>query len=167
MRRAVEKDPLNVIWRGILIAHLVCAGRYEEALQEGRKALDIAQDQIHPHLAMAEAHLAMGNIDEAVAAAERAHRNLPQQSMGTGFLAATLVRRGDTDRAATLLREMGDSPTPLWGRVWYHLLCSEVAEAARWYEKMIDAREVFATFYAKSPYTTELRASPIGPGWRA
>ena len=32
------------------------------------------------------------------------------------------------------------------------MLCSEVAEAARWYEKMIDAREVFATFYAVSPF---------------
>ena len=160
MRGAVEKDPLNITWRGILMAHLVCAGKYEEALQEGRKALDIAQNEIHPHLAIAEAHLGMGNIDEAVAAAERAHRNLPQQSMGTGFLAAVLRRRGDANRAATLLREVGDTPIPLWGRAWYHLLCSEVAEAARWYEKMIDAREVFAPFYASSPYAAELRASP-------
>ena len=160
MQRTVELDPLHVNWRGVLMAHLVCEGRYEEALHEGRRALDVAQDQIHPHLAMAEAYLAMGNIDDAVASAERAHRNLPQQSMGTGFLAATLMRRGDADRAVTLLREMGESPTPLWGRAWYHLMCSEVAEAARWYEKMIDAREVFAPFYAISPYAAELRASP-------
>ena len=160
MRRAVEKDPLSVIWRGTLMAHLVCAGQYEEALEEGRKALEIAQDEIHPHLAMAEAYLAMGNLTEAVASAEHAHRNLPQQSMGTGFLAATLMRCGEKDRAQALLREMGDSPSPIWGRAWYHLLCSEVAEAARWYEKMIDAREVFAPFYANSFYTAELRASP-------
>jgi eukaryotic-like serine/threonine-protein kinase len=160
MRRTVELDPLHVNWRGVLMAHLVCAGRYEEALQEGRRALDVSQDEIHPHLAMAEAYLAMGNIDNAVASAERAHRNLPQQSMGTGFLAATLMRRGDADRAMTLLREMGDTPTPIWGRAWYHLLCSEIAEAARWYEKMIDTREIFAPVYATSLYTTELRSSP-------
>jgi serine/threonine-protein kinase len=160
MRRTVEKDPLSVIWHGVLMAHLVCAGKYEEALEAGGKALDIAQNEIHPHLAMAEAYLAMGNLAEAVASAERAHRNLPQQSMGTGFLAATLMRRGDADRATTLLREMGDTPTPLWGRAWYHLLCSEIAEAARWYEKMIEAREIFAPVYANSLYTEELRASP-------
>ena len=120
MRRAVEQDPLSVLWRGILMAHLVCAGRYEEALQEGLKALDIAENEIHPHLAIAEAYLAMGRVAEAVASAERAHRNLPQQSMGTGFLAASLVRLGEKDRAEALLREMGDSPTPIWGRVWYH-----------------------------------------------
>ena len=100
------------------MAHLVCAGRYEEALQEGRKALDIAQDEIHPHLAMAEAHLAMGNIDEAVAAAERAHRNLPQQSMGTGFLAATLMRRGGCGSGSDVAtRDGGDINSSLGPRL--------------------------------------------------
>ncbi len=37
MRRAVEQDPLSVMWRGVLMGHLVNAGRYEEALQEGGK----------------------------------------------------------------------------------------------------------------------------------
>ena len=84
MRRAVEQDPLSVQWRGVLMGHLVCAGRYEEALQEGLKALDIAENEIHPHLAFGEAYLALGEVAEAVASAERAHRNLPQQSMATG-----------------------------------------------------------------------------------
>jgi serine/threonine-protein kinase len=160
MRRAVEKDPLSVIWRGVLMAHLVCAGKYEEALKEGLKALDIADNEMHPHLAFGEAYLALGRVAEAVASAERAHRNLPQQSMASGFLAACLVRLGEKDRAEALLREMGDTPTPIWGRAWYHLLCSEVDAAAWWYEKMIDARDVFAVVYANSPYTEELRASP-------
>jgi hypothetical protein len=80
--------------------------------------------------------------------------------MTTGFLAACLVRLGEKDRAEALLREMGDSPTPIWGRVWYHLLCSEVDAAAGWYEKMIEARDMFAATYANSLYTKELRASP-------
>ena len=108
MRRAVEKDPLSVQWRGVLMGHLVCAGRYEEALQEGLKALDIAENEIHPHLALGEAYLALGRVAEAVASAERAHRNLPQQSMGTGISCGSLVRLGERDRAEALLREMGD-----------------------------------------------------------
>ena len=159
MRRAVEQDPLSILWRGTLMAHLVCAAKYEEALQEGSKAMDIAQNEIHPHLALGEAYLALGRIAEAVAAAERAHRNFPQHSMATGFLAASLVRLGEKERADALVHEMGDSPTPIWGRAWYHLLCSEVGAAADWYEKMIDAREMFAPVYAHSLYTAELRAS--------
>ena len=141
----------------------MCAGRYEEALQEGLKALDIADNEIHPHLALSEAYLGLGKVTEAVASAERAHRNLPQQSMATGLLAALLVRIGERDRAETLLAEMGSSPTPIWGRAWYHLLCSEIDAAAVWYEKMIEAREIFAPVYAKSLYTAELRASPYWP----
>jgi tetratricopeptide (TPR) repeat protein len=67
MRRAVEQDPLDLNLRGVLMGHLVCAGRYEDALQEGPKALDIAQNEIHPHLALGEAYLALGKIAEAVA----------------------------------------------------------------------------------------------------
>ena len=160
MRRAVEQDPLTVNWRGVLMGHLVCAGRNEEALEEGPKALEIAQNEIHPHLALGEAYLALGRTVEAVASAETAHRNFPQQSMATGFLAASLVRLGEKDRADALLREMGDSPTPIWGRASYHLLCLEIDAAADWYEKMIEAREIFAPIYANSPYTKELRASP-------
>ena len=60
MRRAVERDPLNVNWRGVLVAHLVNAGRYEEALHEGQKALDITQTETHPFLGIGEAYLALG-----------------------------------------------------------------------------------------------------------
>ena len=160
IRRAVEQDPLNVSWRGILVAHLVCAGRYEEALQEGLKALDIAQNELMPHLTLGEVYLALGRVADAVASEERAHRNFPQQSMATGLLAASLVRLGEKERAAALLKELGDSPTPIWGRTWYHLLCSEIDAAADWYEKMINARDLFAVVYANSLYTDELRASP-------
>ena len=160
MRRAVEKDPLTVIWRGVLMANLVLAGRYEQAVHEGLNALDISDTEIHPHLALAEAYLGLGRVDEAAAAAERAHRNLPPQSMPIGLLAACLVRLGQQDRAEALIREMGDTPTPLWGRAWYHLLCNEVDAAAYWYEKMIDARDMFAVVYASSRYTAPLRSSP-------
>ena len=115
------------------MAHLVCAGKYEEALQEGEKALDIAQNEIHPHLAMAEAHLAMGNIDDAVASAEQSASQSPTAIDGhrvsCGHCWCGAETRIGQRRS---LREMGDTPTPLWGRAWYHLLCSELAEAARW-----------------------------------
>ena len=163
MRRAAEKNPHTVLWRGVLMAHLVCGGRYEEALDEGHRALTVSVHEVHPHLAMAEAYLALGRLDDALAAAETAYRNLPQQSMATGFLAAVLARLGQKDRAEELIREMGDAPTPIWGRAWYHLLCSEVADAAQWYEEMIDAREIFAPVYANSLYTEQLRGSPYWP----
>ena len=163
MRRAVELDPLTLLWRGVLVAHLVCAGKYDEALDEGRKGLPTAQNEIHPLLGMAEAYRAQGRLDESLAAAERAYRNFPQHSMSAGFYAAALVRIGDRDRAAGIVRDIGDTPTPIWGRAWYHLLCSEIEEAAHWYREMIKARELFAPVYAHSLYTVELRSSRHWP----
>ena len=80
--------------------------------------------------------------------------------MPIGLLAACLVRLGQKDQAAALIHAMGDTPTPLWGRAWYHLLCAEVDAAAYWYEKMIDARDMFAVVYASSHYSAPLRSSP-------
>ena len=160
MRRAVEQDPLSVMWRGVLMGHLMNGRRYEEALQEGLKALDITQTEVHPFLGLGEAYLGLGRVAEAAASAEKAHRNFPHHSMPIGLLAACLMRLGEKNRAAALVQEMGDTPNPLWGRAWYHLLCSEIDDAAIWYEKMIEARDVFAGVYANSPYTEKLRASP-------
>jgi serine/threonine-protein kinase len=163
MRLAVEKDPLTIIWRGVLMANLVLARRYQEAVDEGLKTLDISDTEIHPHLALAEAYLGLGRIEEATASAERAHHNLPSHSMASGFLAACLVRQQDHQRAAKLIATMGDSPTPLWGRAWYHLLCSEIDHAAYWFERMIVARDMFAVVYASSHYMAPLRSSPHWP----
>jgi tetratricopeptide (TPR) repeat protein len=160
MRRGVEQDPLTVGWRGVVMCMLINAGRYEEALVEGQKALDISQAEIHPFMAMGEAYLGLGRVAEAAACAERAHRNFPQHSMGAGLLAACLVRQGERSRADLLLQEMGDLPTPLWGRAWFHLLCGEVDAGAEWFEKMIEARDMFTVMYVHSPYTKDLRASP-------
>ncbi len=103
MRRAVEQDPINVNWRGILVAHLVNAGRYEEALQEGLKALDITQNEIHPFLGIGEAYLALGRVAEAAASAEKAYRNFPRHSLPIALLAACLVRLGDKQQAEALV----------------------------------------------------------------
>ena len=167
MRRAVEKDPLSVIWRGVLMAHLVLGGRYEEALQEGLKALDISESEVHPHLAFGEAYLAVGKSSTRRSPLRSERIVTSRRSRwAPGFWRPASSGWGK-DRAEALIREMGDSPTPIWGRAWYHLLCSEIEAAAYWYEKMIDAREMFAPVYANSLYTAHCGRARIGPGWRA
>jgi len=52
---------------------------------------------------------------------------------------------------------MGDAPTPVWGRVLYHLHTLELDTAADWYEAMIEQRDPFALVYAAAPITKALR----------
>jgi len=160
MQREVEQDPLNAVWRSVLASHLTHAGLYDRAIEEVRKALDIDNNNWVAYHCMAEAYAGAGKFEEAAAAAERAHQIAPWNALGTGILAGALVRIGNKSRAAEIMRLMGDSPAPLFGRVLYHLLCSETDAAADWYERTIEQREPFALIFAAAPVNKPLRESP-------
>jgi tetratricopeptide (TPR) repeat protein len=163
MQRAVEQDPLNVAWRAILAHTLSTSEMYDRALEELRKALELDESHWLPNFILAETHLELGNLSEAVAAAEKAYRANPGHSMTWGIFAAVLARLGEKDRAAALVREAGESPNPIWGRVLYHLCCSEIDQAASWYEKMIQQRAPFATIFASDSVLKPLRISRHWP----
>ncbi len=159
MQRAVEQDPLNVVWRAVLGSHLSAAEMYGRAFEELHKALEFDEHHWAPNCLIGETFMATGKFKEAAAAAERAYRANPRQSMTWGLLAAALKRLGEEDRAAELIREHGDAPRPVWGRVSYHLWCSEIDEAASWYEAMIERREPWAVVFARHPLVRPLRGS--------
>jgi TolB-like protein len=163
MQRAVEQDPLNVTWRAILAHLLSTSEMYDRALEELGKALEFDESHWLPNFILAETSLALGRLREAVAAAEKAYRANPRHSMTWGILAAVLARLGDKDRAAALVREAGESPNPIWGRVLYHLSCSEIGQAASWYERMIQQREPFAIIFASDSVLEPLRISGYWP----
>jgi TolB-like protein/Tfp pilus assembly protein PilF/predicted Ser/Thr protein kinase len=163
MRRAVEQDPLNVSWRSILGSHLNLSQMNDQAQEEVLRALEIDENHWLPNCILGQIYMATGQYAEAAAAAEKAHRVNPLHSMPSAILAAGLVQLGKRDRAAEVLREMGDSPKPTWGRVEYHLYRSEIDAAADWYEKMIEQREPFAVIYAGSSLCKDLRQSPRWP----
>jgi tetratricopeptide (TPR) repeat protein len=115
------------------------------------------------HYNLAEIYLTTGKLDDAVVAGERAYQLAPWNSMATGMLAAALVRVEARDRAEALIEQMGERPIPMWGRVAYHLLCSEIDTAADWYEKGIEERDPFAVVFARIPYGKTLRESARWP----
>ena len=163
MQLEVEQDPLNVLWRSILANHLHHAGMHTQAIEEAEKALDLDENFWLAHHNLAEIYIATQKFAEAVVAGERAYRSAPWNSMATGILAAALVGVGERHRAQALIEQMGDRPTPLWGRVGYHLLCSEIDAAADWYEKAIQERDPFAIVFASVPYGKGLRESQRWP----
>lgn len=163
MEREVECDPLNVHVRAVLSSHLNHAEMYERAIENCKKALETDENHWLPHNILAETYALTGNFAEAIAAGEKAHRVAPWNSMPIGVLAGALALSGDKVRARELIREMGESPIPLWGRVEYHLLCSEIDEAADWYEKMIAQRHPFAIIFAHVPVGRALRQSARWP----
>jgi TolB-like protein/tRNA A-37 threonylcarbamoyl transferase component Bud32 len=157
MGRAVQQDPLNATWHAIMAAHLIDAGRLNEALEEGRRGIELEPNYFVAHHLLGETYWFSGRRDEAAAAFERTYELSPWNANSAGWLAAMLWLRGDEERARRIVDAMGDSPSPPWGRVAYHLLTGDLDSAADWYERMIAHRDPFAIVYAKSRIVEPLR----------
>jgi eukaryotic-like serine/threonine-protein kinase len=160
MERAVERDPLNAHWRGVLASHLTHARRAEDAIRQANEALEIDEGSLAGHVTLAEAYISIERWQEAAASLEKAHTVFPQHSMPVGLLAGTLIHLEDRTRAEALIREMGETPRPLIGRALYHVMCSDIDQAADWYERAINARDSFALVFAATPLVANLRQSP-------
>lgn len=163
MQREVDHDPLNVSWRAVLASHMTHAGMYGESIENAQKAIEIDPGHWVPYFPLGEAYVSAGRFGEAIAAAERAHEIAPWSAAPTGMLAGALARVGEKTRAGELIRQMGNEPLPVLGRVIYHVLCSEMDAAADWYEKMIEVRDPFAVIFADGPLFKPLRESPRWP----
>jgi serine/threonine-protein kinase len=151
MERAVERDPLNAMWRGVFTSHLTHAGLYDRAIDQSKEASSIDPTHLVPFANLGEAYVTMGRWPEAIGALEQAYQIAPRFALSTGMLAGALVRIGERMRAEELIREMGDAPQPVIGRVLYHVLCSEMEPAADWYERAIEQRDPFALIFANTP----------------
>jgi len=163
MEVAVERDPLNAHWRGVLASHLTHAQRPKDAIREANEALEIDETSLAGHVTLGEAYIFTERWEDAAAALEKAYRLFPQHGMTAGLLAGTLVHLGDHARADALIREMGETPRPLIGRVLYHMLCSDIDQAADWYERAINARDPFALVFAAGPLGSDFRQSSRWP----
>ncbi len=163
MDLAVEQDPLNVHWRAVRSSHLVHVGMAEGAVQEGLKTLELDENYWPTYFILAEAYLAMKLPDQALAAAERAYHLAPWQTSNLGLLAGLLVQAREKTRAAELVSQLDATPGAAFGRVLYHMICSDMDASADWYEKAIQQRELFAIIFASAPMTQDLRATPRWP----
>jgi tetratricopeptide (TPR) repeat protein len=149
--RAVQHDPLNATWHAIWGAHLFDAGRFDQAIEEGLRATELEPNYVIAQHLLGEAYWYGGKRSQAMAAFERAYQ------IAAGWLAGALWPRDEKARARRIIEEMGDSPEPLWGRVVYDLLTSELDTAADWYGRMIDHRDPFALVYARASIVEPLR----------
>jgi eukaryotic-like serine/threonine-protein kinase len=160
--RAVQQDPLNATWHAIWGAHLFDAGRFDQAIDECLRATELEPNYVIAQHLLGEAYWYSGKRSQAIAAFERAYQIAPW-AIAAGWLAAALWLRDEKARAGQIIDAMGDSPEPLWGRVVYHLLTSDLDAAADWYGRMIEHRDPFALVYARASVVEPLHGHPRWP----
>jgi TolB-like protein len=159
--KAIEQDPLNSRWRARQAFTFLCADRYELAIPEARKALDLDDRSFWPHYVIAHSYCLQGKLAEALGPAEEAVRIAPWQQGASGILAGLLAQTGEKERADELLVSVRRM-TP-GGMIMYHLVCSEIDAAIDWYQRDIELRQPFAALLASAGFFKPMRASPRWP----
>jgi TolB-like protein/Tfp pilus assembly protein PilF/predicted Ser/Thr protein kinase len=162
---AVQGDPLNLQLRSILALALMMAARDRDAVSECRHILELDENYYPGHFYLSLAYGQLGETEEALASAEKAYSLAPWARIGIGYVAGLLKLTGNADRAGTVIGTLGDgtaSGAPL-GFVYYHLVCSEIEQAARWAKTAIEQREPAIIYFLLLPLAKDLRQSSYWP----
>jgi serine/threonine-protein kinase len=159
LERAVEQDPLNVVFRGFL-AMILGAETPNRAVVEARKAMEIDERHWLPSYAMSLSQLRRGELREARQLAERSAAAVPWLSFPAGLFAGLLRRLEEHDKADAVLAGL-KSPSAL---AIYHLVCSDINATADSFAQAIAQGEVSPLmWFGASDFLRPLRASARWP----
>ena len=165
--RAIEQDPLNMIFRVGLAASLTSAGRDEEASQVVDTLMELAPDFPGTYGLLAR-NVARVPIEQALAFAERFYSLAVWHAASSGLLAGLLRRHGNHARAADLMAQAG--PPEEYGNpveyALYHLACGETDRAFDFMQLLVNQRHpLLMMIIVSGPYAPALRASSRWPSF--
>jgi len=156
--RALQADPLNLVFRLAWGSRLTAAGRLEDASTEYRRVLELDENSYAACALLAQTHALRGMYALALPLAEKAYLLAPRHTLVIGILAAVLRRTGDRSRAEHLLQPLRNAPETYGaprGLMFFHLTCEEVDQAADWAEKSVEQRDpllpTLLSFFRSSP----------------
>jgi len=142
MARALQEDPLNLLYRHIYARGLRHAGRLDDAAAELRGILDLDANFPWALETLGAVYAQQGNVEDALALTERAHVVIPWSYTVVGQLAALLKRAGDRTRTDALLERLGTGEAygASTGHAIFHALTGNAEQAAEWAARGIEQR---------------------------
>ena len=161
----IEESPLEVWPMMNRHAYLQGAGRYEEALAQLEKVLDLNESLPVARVSVAMLEADRGRLDAGLAAARRAYADAPWYPDTIATLAGLLHQSGDVEGARSLAQQLGKGETFGDARVnaLYHLLCGDLDAAMPWVEQAIAERDISMMVYLRFAAAKGLRASAHWP----
>jgi serine/threonine-protein kinase len=142
MARALQEDPLNLLYRHHYAIGLRHAGRPEDAEDELRKILEIDEHFPFALGSLGALCAQRGSDEEALRLTEKAYELMPWAHPIIGQLAALRARAGTASGAGALLETLGSGQTygAATGLAVFHAMCGEFDRAATWAERAIEER---------------------------
>jgi tetratricopeptide (TPR) repeat protein len=162
LERALEEDPLNIWWRIVFATAILAAGKPVEAARELYRVLELDPNCHQAYYYLAGIQASRGLYIKAYSCARKAWALAPLAPLNIALRAASLKSMGRGGAARKLLAGLAseDACQVPMARSVYHLICSEMDEAADWAEKAIAQREPTIVGFLRSPVAKDLRASP-------
>jgi tetratricopeptide (TPR) repeat protein len=142
MARALEEDPLNLLYRHIYARGLRHLGRLDAAEAELRGILDVDANFPWALETLGAVCADQGHSEDALAFTERAHVVTPWSNTVRGQLAALLERAGDRTRAGALLHTLGNGEAygASTGLAIFHAMRGDAEQSAEWAARGITQR---------------------------
>ena len=129
-RRALQQDPLNVVFRYGCASCLTAAGKLSEAEGEFRQVLEIDLQFFASRVLLAFLLVRRGELAEALEQTEAAYAVAPANPTVAGAQAALLKLNGQLERAEDALRKLRELPGFTTHHLWgYYLLTGETDKA--------------------------------------
>jgi tetratricopeptide (TPR) repeat protein len=145
---ALIEDPLNLFFRIGVGMYEICRGNEERGEAFLRQVLELNDRMYVPNLWLCGLALRRGDVEDALARAERAYAIEPRNALVIGTFAGALERSGARARAEGLREQLGtfkanDAPA---GLVSYHFVRGDVESAATWFEQAVAERDLRANW---------------------
>ena len=154
VRRALELDPLSMVYNPVLGQLYGVAGQHDLAIAQLRHSMELDPSSYVPHVWLARVYGRMGRLEEAIAAAEKACQLSGRNSATMGVLARAYGRAGRRDEARALLEELTirrrTTYVPPVAMMMAHAGLREFGHVLEWLEKAIEERDVNIIMNLKS-----------------
>ncbi len=143
IERARRLDPLSPnILRNVATCLALVRHRYEEALIQARKAVELGPGNYNTRMTTSVILFEMGRYQESlleVQEADKLSKGHPLTRAAVAIVQAKLGRKAETEGILReLMQPRGSAPLPAWQIARIHLALGHNEEAVRWLEKAID-----------------------------
>ena len=162
-QRAVDLDPLFVLYRHAVTWYCLIRGEYERAADHALQMLEIDPNYFIALTQLGEAYCRTGRFEEGIALLEKAMQNASENfAMTTGFLSWAYVatgRRADAERILAGLEEKSRRQyVPATTRAFVTLGLGDVTGAWKWIEQAVEDRDPNLIYVITWPNFQPLRA---------